>query len=974
MLAVFMLVAVIGCGSDGDDGSNGTNGIDGVNGTDGADGSDGADGADGQDGADGTDGQDGYSLPKHVILFIGDGMHEEHEAAASRYFYGIKDGLIWKDSSVFPYSNYVTTWDVSTYNNYANDAGSASYTASSYDSSVGYDILKAGASSMVKDKYFLDSSEGASATDSASAGTAISTGYKTDSGNIAWKTGDPAGGELETIGEYYRTKGGSYGIVSTVEISHATPACFASHNVNRGNYTQIFEEISTVTKPDVVIGAGHPSYNGEGYITNAQLAAVASDTDYTFVERTTGVDGGDALLAAAAAAVTNGTGLFGIFGADQVATPVVTDTPEAPTFANANEDDPLLSESTEAAITVLSQDTDGFFLMIEQGDIDWSNHSNDYSGMVGGVIDLHYAVAKAEEMVDNGVNGMGWDNTLIIVTSDHGNSYLRFNTALEPGMGDLPLQQTFSGTCESEYCGSFVYPEGEVFYGTGGHTNELVSVYAKGADASYFETLAGSHYTGTDLIDNTDIYKVSKHAVDQGYNVIIFIGDGMQKAHEIAGSRYLTGEDSSLSFHNFDYAGNATTWDVNTYNSYAAVKGELNYTAASLIDTVDFTIGYNPAVAGSLPYPLIDDYWKKYATDSASAGTALSSGVKTDDGNICWISGDPDDGMLLNIADKVRDMRRGATGIVSTVEFTHATPAAFASHNVNRNNYTQIGEEIINSTRPDVVIGAGHPAFVGSYNYISETSYNTVKSDSEYVFVERTVGVDGGAALTAAAAQAAAGGKKLFGLFGATQIATPVVTDNPGAPAFEKAEVEDPSLAESTSAALTVLSQDRDGFFLMVEQGDIDWSNHANNYSGMVGGVIDLEYAVKEAIDFVNKPGDLIDWSNTLLIVTSDHGNSFLRTNTALAPGLGELPLQEAFTGTCDTEYCGSFIYPNGEVFYGTGGHTNEYVSVYAKGYAANDLFAKYEGAMYPGIAATIIDNTHIFKVMAEFLDVTIDQ
>ena len=921
-------------------------------------------GSDGDDGRDGAAGADGYTAPKNVILFIGDGMHKEHELATSRYFYGNESGLVWQDQSEFPYQNYVTTWDVTTYNNYAGEASGASYDPDNFTAKYGYDLLKAGLSTAAKDEYFL----AGAATDSASAGTAMATGVKTDAGNIAWTTGDPVGGELTTIGEYYRTRGGRYGVVSTVEFSHATPASFASHNVNRNNYQQIAHEIVAETRPDVVIGAGHPDFVGsDRYVAQADYTAIKADTEYVFVEKTTSVDGGTALLAAADSAVTQGKKLFGLFGSTQIATPLVTDTPDAPTFSNADETDPLLAESTEAAIKVLSQNGNSFFLMVEQGDIDWSNHANNFSGMVGGVIDLDRAVAKAAAMVENGDNGLSWNNTLVMVTSDHGNSYLRFNSALALGAGDLPSQDGSS------------YPDGEVFYGSGSHTNELVSLYAKGAGVDYLNGRQGVLNRGTDLLDNTDVYRAAKNAADLGYNVILFIGDGMQKAHEIAGSRYMYGTDAGLSFHNFDFTGYVTTWDVDTYNSYAAARHELGYAAATLLDQLDCRAGYDPAVAGGLPYPLIDTYLLAHATDSASAGTAISTGIKTDDGNISWASGDAADGMLQNVIDKVWGQRAGATGVVSTVEFSHATPATFSSHNINRNNYGEISEDVIFNVRPDVVIGAGHPAYNGTaaepnYRYITKAAYQAIAADSEYVFVEKTPGGNGGTNLLAAADEAAAKGKKLFGLFGAAQIATPLVTDTPGSPSFNKADSEDPSLAESTTAALKVLSQDPAGFFLMVEQGDIDWSNHANNFSGMIGGVEDLEQAVKTAIDYVEQPGDQIDWSNTLLIVTSDHGNSFLRVNRALKPGLGDLPTQQEAPTECSYAYCGSYIYPDGDVFYATGGHTNELVSLYAKGYAAADLFEKYQGRMYPDVATRVIDNTDIFKVMAEFFGITLDQ
>ncbi len=954
----------------------------------------GSDGNDGSTGKDGQDGEDAWALPKHVILFIGDGMHEEHEAAASRYYYGDETSLVWKDSSVFPYSNYATTWDVTAYNTLASERSEASYAADTFSGRTGFDVLQMGLSSITKDKYFLDSSMGAAATDSASAGTAIATGVKTDAGNIAWESGDPANGEIQTIAEYYKAKTtpGKIGVVTTVPISHATPAAFVSHNVYRNNNHAIFTEISTVTKPDVVIGGGHPQVYNETYLTNAQLTTVQGDASYEYVARNTGTDGATALATATANAVTNGTGLFGVFGSagGQIATPTVTDTPGTPSFTKTENESPVLAESTEAALTVLSSGggAGGFFVMLEQGDIDWTNHSNDYRGMVGGVLDLHYAVEKAEEMIDNGVNGMSWANTTIIVTSDHGNSYLRFNRGKTNGLGDLPLQEvkTVSNCPAGNYCGSYVYPDGEVFYGTGGHTNELVSVYAKGADISKLTARQGVLYPGTALIDNTDLFRVMKSIADANRNVILFIGDGMQKAHEIAASRYMFGIDNpeALSFHSFDFKANCTTWDVDTYNSYAKAKGKDLYAVAKMNNRIEYgTVGYDVAVAGSYSYPqLEDEYIRRYAaTDSASAGTALATGNKTVDGNIAWLPGDLAGGNLKTIAEKVKSQRKGAIGVVTTVPFSHATPAAFVSHNVSRNNYGEIAAEIITTTRPDVVIGAGHPSYVGTpsapnYQYITQASYNAIKADTGYIFVERTNGVTGGTALLNAADSAVTAKKKLFGLFGGTggQVATPTVTDTPGAPTFAATDSESPLLADSTEAALRVLAQNNNGFFLMVEQGDIDWTNHANDYKGMVGGVIDLEYAVKKAMEFVDQPGDNIDWSNTLLIVTSDHGNSFLRLNNTLKPGLGDLPAQQSYVAPCPGTWCGSNIYPDGEVFYGTGGHTNELVSVYAKGDFAGETFSKYNGKMYDEGVTKIIDNTFIFKAMANFLGVTVSQ
>jgi len=175
-----------------------------------------------------------------------------------------------------------------------------------------------------------------------------------------------------------------------------------------------------------------------------------------------------------------------------------------------------------------------------------------------------------------------------------------------------------------------------------------------------------------------------------------------------------------------------------------------------------------------------------------------------------------------------------------------------------------------------------------------------------------------------------------------------------------RGSIENPSLAEASKAALKVLSQNKNGFFLMVEQGDIDWANHANDFKSMIGGVYDLNETVKAVESYIDQPGDDIDWNNTMVIVTSDHGNSYMRINTAKPLQKGQLPQQNANTAVTGS-YTPAFVYPNGEVTFGSGNHTNELTRVYAKG-GKTSLLSSFEGLWYAG--TKIIDNTQIYKVM----------
>jgi alkaline phosphatase len=360
-------------------------------------------------------------------------------------------------------------------------------------------------------------------------------------------------------------------------------------------------------------------------------------------------------------------------------------------------------------------------------------------------------------------------------------------------------------------------------------------------------------------------------------------------------------------------------------------------------------------------------YLMRAATDSAAAGTALATGYKTDAGNIAWKPGDPENGRLLTIAGMLRDQKQGAIGVVTTVPFSHATPAAFVSHNKSRNNYQEIAAEIINVVKPEVVIGGGHPAY--NANYLSSADYTLLQSSREYLLAERQTGIDGNSTIAAMAAEAAAAGQKLFGLFGNSsgQFDYPLVSNRPGAPDVVRGNIENPSLAEAAKAALKVLSQNRNGLFLMVEQGDIDWANHANDFKSMVGGIYDLDEAVKAIETYIDQPGDDLDWDNTLMIVTSDHGNSYMRLNSAEPLQKGQLPRQEA-NSVAVGAYTPGFVYPHGEVSYASGSHTNELTRVYAKG-VGTDLLMSLEGSWYPG--TKIIDNTRIFQAMLMALGLT---
>jgi len=456
----------------------------------------------------------------------------------------------------------------------------------------------------------------------------------------------------------------------------------------------------------------------------------------------------------------------------------------------------------------------------------------------------------------------------------------------------------------------------------------------------------------------------AKESAPVAKHIIFIVADGMQPENEIAASRYLTGTDNGLAFHAFPYRGVVATWDVTTYSRQApynpsAITPGAGCDAVRAGQASAASRNNSPRYACRTP-----DGAKPQGADSASTATAWATGHKTDTGNIAWLPGDPERGALRTIAELLREKRGYAIGIVTTVPFSDATPAAQVSHNKSRRNHHAISDEIIRTARPEVVIGGGHPARNGA-KHMSMALYDEVKKGriGDYAFVEREAGVDAAGSLREAAARAVAQKKKLFGLFGGPEghFEPPVPTDN-GTANLARATIENPLLKDAALAALEVLAKNRKGFFLLVEQGDLDWANHANDYRWMIGAMWDLDEAVRAAVDFVNRPGDDITWENTLLIVTADHVTGSMRLNDGKRLGKGRLPGQSP--GLCPDRLSWCPGYPGGEVSYGATGHTNEPVALYAMGDGSLTKHLRlFEGSWYP--CTPVIDNTQLFHAMA---------
>jgi len=243
---------------------------------------------------------------------------------------------------------------------------------------------------------------------------------------------------------------------------------------------------------------------------------------------------------------------------------------------------------------------------------------------------------------------------------------------------------------------------------------------------------------------------------------------------------------------------------------------------------------------------------KEKVTDSAASGTALATGTKTYNGAV---GVDTTKTPHQNIAEIVAGMG-WSTGVIATSTISHATPASFYAHVPQRGMEDEIAAQLLDSDI-DFFAGGGLSKFVARADSVDLLSLAAEKG-----FVIDTEQLPEAGSLEA---------DKKYG-FLMSMGGMPRMTQERG-----------DFLPDATSLAIGHLSQNPEGFFLMVESSQIDWAGHANDVDYLVGEMLDFEKTIAAALDYADKDG------NTLVVVTADHetGGFTLGPKTGAISGYG---------------------------------------------------------------------------------------
>ena len=331
----------------------------------------------------------------------------------------------------------------------------------------------------------------------------------------------------------------------------------------------------------------------------------------------------------------------------------------------------------------------------------------------------------------------------------------------------------------------------------------------------------------------------SSKTEDRAKNVIYLLGDGMGRTHVTAARERYYGTDGKLAMETLPSQGFVSTYAVEKLSG-------------------------QPGAKNFQPNPV---------TDSASAATAWSSGVKTYNAALGVDA-------VGTLAPTIMELAKKAglrTGNVSTAEVTDATPAGQMSHALARGcqgpvysdaacqdlaitgtalptsdiRVTPIADQIARNGTADVILGGGLSRFdAADETALKNQGYAVLGSPtSQRVATKKDL--------------ASATGQKVFGLFNRGNLTIEKAKqDNPGS-----VQAQEPTLPEMTSKALELLTKKgtTKGFYLQIEGALIDKRSHANDAAQTLGEMKAFDDAVKVAKKFAAKDG------NTLVIVTADH-------------------------------------------------------------------------------------------------------
>ena len=232
-------------------------------------------------------------------------------------------------------------------------------------------------------------------TDSSAASSSWGCGHRIINGMINIGVN---GEEYTPIFQKFKKAGKKAGCVTTVPITHATPAGFCVNSKERKSQPRIAEKYLDL-RFDVMMGGGDKYFNPEKRKDKRDMYAEYKAKGFTVVKNVTQMK-----------EAPKNAPLLGVFDHDPL--PYTIDE----THTNGYKEIPTLAQMTEKAIEMMKDHKQGFVLQVEGGKVDWAAHGNDIGALIFDQLAFDDAVRVAIDFAKKD------GNTLVVITSDHGNA------------------------------------------------------------------------------------------------------------------------------------------------------------------------------------------------------------------------------------------------------------------------------------------------------------------------------------------------------------------------------------------------------------------------------------------------------------------------------------------------------------------------------------------------------------------------
>ena len=317
----------------------------------------------------------GEAKAKYVFFFIGDGMGSVQMNAAERYLASMegRGGIVPLAMNLAPVTGSMTTY--------------------------------------AKDRYI---------TDSGASGTAIATGMKTSNGTVSMDAEHRY--PLKTIAEIAKEKGRKVGIISTVDIDHATPAVFYAHQPRRSSYFDIAKQLAN-SGFDFFAGGDFRQKTDPQGVDRTGVIELAKRNGFIHVQNAT-----------AFRYLEPGAGRVLFIHPDS------NEEYAMPYAMDMDAESITLEQIVRKSIRMLDN-PEGFFIMVEGGKIDWACHGHDAAACIQEVLALDDAVKAALEFYDKHPK-----NTLILISADHETGGMSLGTSYGDNNVELSKLQWQTGS------------------------------------------------------------------------------------------------------------------------------------------------------------------------------------------------------------------------------------------------------------------------------------------------------------------------------------------------------------------------------------------------------------------------------------------------------------------------------------------------------------------------------------------------